>query len=60
MDQLDEIRKLLKEHNIRMSEDELQKTVAEFQYLADVWLDDVERQLFGGKTLNELLIHTDV
>lgn len=60
MDQLDEIRKLLKEHNIRMSEDELQKTVAEFQYLADVWLDDVERQLFGGKTLNELFIHSDV
>lgn len=60
MDQLDEIRKLLKEHNIRMSEDELHKTVAEFQYLSDVWLDDVERQLFGGKTLNELLIHSDV
>lgn len=60
MDQLDEIRKLLKEHNIRMSEDELQKTVTEFQYLADVWLDELEREIFGGKTLNELLIHSDV
>lgn len=60
MDQLDEIRELLKEHDISISEDELQKTVTEFQYLSDVWLDEVERELFGGKTLNELLIHSDV
>lgn len=60
MDQLDEVRKMLKEHNIHISEEELQKTVTEFQYLADVWLDEVEREIFGGKTLNELLIHSDV
>lgn len=60
MDTTDEIREILKTHGIRMSEDELQTTVTELQYLVDVWLNDIERQLFNGKTLDELIIHTDL
>lgn len=60
MDNLDEIRELLKNYEIHMTEDELQTTVIQFQYLIDVWLNDIERQLFNGKTLDELLIEKNV
>lgn len=60
MDNLDEIRELLKNYEIHMTEDELQTTVIQFQYLIDVWLNDIERQLFNGKTLDELLIEKNI
>lgn len=36
-------------------EDDLKNTVTEIHFLAESWLDDFERQAFGGKTLQELL-----
>jgi hypothetical protein len=60
MDTLEDIRKLLKQQGVKMSEDELQTTVTEFQYLIDVWLNDIERELFQGKTLDELLIDKNI
>jgi hypothetical protein len=34
---------------------ELKDTVVKMQFLAESWLDDFEREIFDGKTLNELL-----
>ncbi len=35
--------------------DELKVIITEIKYLAESWLDDFERGIFDGKTLNELL-----
>jgi hypothetical protein len=37
------------------TEDELKDTVTKIQFLANSWLDDFERNVFGGITLKELL-----
>ena len=37
------------------SHQELKEVIAEFQYLAESWLDDFEREIFEGATLQELL-----
>ena len=60
MDNVDEIRELLRKNNIKMTDDEIQTTVSELQYLIDVWLNTVEQQIFEGKTLDELLTNIDV
>jgi len=38
-----------------LSDDEIRDIKAETQYLADSWLDDFERTIFDGKTLNEYI-----
>lgn len=60
MDNIDEIRELLKKHGVQMTEDELHTTITELQYLTEVWLNDIERQQFSGKTLDELLINQNI
>lgn len=35
--------------------EQLRDAVTEIQYLCESWLDDFERHVFQGKTLNELL-----
>lgn len=37
------------------SEDELNDVIAQVEYLAESWLDDFERDIFGGLTLREVL-----
>ena len=37
------------------SKEDLRDIVAQVEYLAESWLDDFERDVFNGKTLNELL-----
>ena len=56
MDTLDEIRELLLKNGIEMSDDEIQTNISELQYLIDFWLNNVEKQIFDGKTLDELLV----
>jgi len=34
---------------------QLKDTIVEIQYLVNTWLDDFEREIFEGKTLQELL-----
>ena len=34
---------------------DIQDTVVEMKFLAQSWLDDFEKSLFNGKTLNKLL-----
>ncbi len=36
-------------------DEELEIFVTEFQYLIDEWLDCFEKQVFGGKTLKQVL-----
>lgn len=47
--------KLLENLIDKYSIDELQNVITEMQYLCESLLDDYERKLFNGKTLNELL-----
>jgi hypothetical protein len=56
MDTLDEIRELLLKNGIEMSDDEIQTNISELQYLIDFWLNNIEKQIFEGKTLDELLV----
>jgi len=56
MDTLDEIRELLLKNGIEMSDDEIQTNISELQYLIDFWLNNVEKQIFEDKTLDELLV----
>lgn len=56
MDKIDEIRELILKNNVEMNDDEIQTTIAELQYLIDFWLNNIEQQVFEGKTLDELLI----
>ena len=37
-----------------------QDTVVEMKFLALSWLDDFEKSLFDGKTVNELLNHHEL
>lgn len=37
-----------------LSNSQVYDLVNEIQYLVDSWLEEYERQVFGGKTLNEL------
>ena len=37
------------------SKSELQELIAQVEYLAETWLDEFERDVFKGMTLNELL-----
>lgn len=39
----------------KLSTSELRDVIAETEFLVGSWLDDFERQIFEGKTLNELL-----
>lgn len=55
MEQIDEIRKIIIKGNIKMSEDELSNNVVIIEHLIDLWLDCFEKEIFDGKTLQELL-----
>ncbi|MCL4354834.1 hypothetical protein M1349_05225 [Patescibacteria group bacterium] len=37
------------------TEEGLKEVVVEIEYLTESWLDDFERKIFNGQTLNELL-----
>lgn len=39
----------------QLTPEQLKDTVAEVQFLAESWLDDFEREIFGGLTLKEML-----
>ena len=39
-----------------LSDEELKTIVTEIQFLTDSWLDEFEKSIFEGKTLNKLLI----
>lgn len=48
-------RSLLGSISKELSNDELEIVTAQFEYLANCWLDQYERTVFQGKTLGELM-----
>lgn len=51
----DKARKILGESGKEINDEQLENYVSEFEYLANCWLEIFERQVFEGKTLEELL-----
>lgn len=52
---IEEARKILGETVKDLTDEELKDHLVETKYLIETWLDDYERTIFNGKTLNELL-----
>lgn len=52
---IEEARKILGNITKELTDDELKDSLVEIQYLIESWLDDYERSIFSGQTLNELL-----
>ncbi len=48
-------RRILGETANTLSDEQIECVVAEFQFLANNWLDEFERDVFGGMTLKEVL-----
>ncbi len=53
-----EARKILGKAAEEMTDEEVKNQIACIQCLADSWLDEYERKIFKGKTLNEKLAET--
>ena len=55
MDDLEEFKNILKAGGIEIEDDELEETLTKAKYLINQWLYSFERDIFEGKTLQELL-----
>ena len=55
MEDLEEFKNILKAGGIELEDDELEETLTKAKYLINQWLDSFERDIFEGKTLQELL-----
>lgn len=55
MEDLEEFKNILKAGGIVIEDDELEETLTKAKYLINQWLDSFERDIFEGKTLQELL-----
>jgi hypothetical protein len=52
---LTKTRSLLGEASHSLSNEQVECLISEFQFLVDTWLDEFEQDVFGGKTLKEVL-----
>lgn len=50
---IEEARKILGKVAEGMSDEQLQDQLTKMEYLTEGWLDQYERKIFDGKTLNE-------
>jgi hypothetical protein len=50
-----EAREILGDSAKELSDEQVYDLVNEIQYLVDSWLEEYEKKVFDGKTLNELL-----
>lgn len=57
-EELQKARKILGKTVEGLSDQELQVVITRFDHLTDMWLEDYERSIFNGKTLNEV-VNTD-
>ncbi len=48
-------RGLLGKTGRKLTDDQLEVVVAQFEYLVGCWLDSYERELFDGKTLKDII-----
>ncbi len=53
--QVEKNRKKLGNLNEVLSDEQLQTMTSDFQFLIDAWLDQFEKDIFGGLTLQNLL-----
>ncbi len=53
--QVEKNRKNLGHLNTVLSDEQLQIVTSDFQFLVDAWLDQFEKEIFGGQTLQNLL-----
>ncbi len=51
---VEEARKILGKTAEELSDEQLQEEMAKIRFLAESWLDEYERSIFEGKTLNEI------
>ena len=58
MDKIQEVRKTLGTSVAKLDDDELSEDVTKFDLLAECILDIAEKDLFGNKTLSELISGT--
>ncbi len=58
MENIEEIKKMSPKTSLPIDDDEATETLVKMQYLITLWLDSFERQIFEGKTLQELLENT--
>lgn len=49
------VRKMLGEIAEGLSDEQIEVDLTQFEYLATAWLDDFEKLLFDGKTLQEVV-----
>lgn len=52
---VEEARKILGKTAENLSDEQIQDQLVKIKYLAESWLDEYEKSIFGGKTLNEIL-----
>lgn len=52
---IEEVRKILGKIAEGMSDEQIQDQMTKIKILAESWLDDYEKSIFEGKTLNESL-----
>lgn len=52
---IQEAREILGESASALTDDQVYDLASEIQYLADTWLEEYERTIFDGKTLDETL-----
>jgi hypothetical protein len=52
---LQKAKDILGDITTELNPEQLNSVVSEFKYLAESWLNDFERDVFGGQTLQELL-----
>lgn len=52
---IDEAREILGEGAKSLDDDQLKDQLVMVQFLLESWMEEFERKIFNGKTLNELL-----
>ncbi len=52
---IQEAKRILGKKADKFTKEQLRDVITEVKYLVSTWLDDFERELFEGQTLNELL-----
>lgn len=50
-----EAREILGDSAKDLTDDQVFELVSNVQFLADIWEEEFEKEIFGGKTINELL-----
>jgi len=54
-EKLQEVKNILGVLGEQLTDDQIKTIATKVQFLTDVWLDEFEREIFNGKTIQELL-----